>query len=287
MVSDKEHGEDGGKDEEERPGNSGTSRRDSGTFPRGPRAPEDSGQVKADCEEFRCTPCGEGEAQKAVRSPRKPTPKEVEDHELTHCPYRQWCEHCVRGQAKDDPHRSMTAEESQTSVTRITMDYCYLTEKAEVTSTEHEESSKAKTSMTVLVMKEDLCGSVWAYAAEAKGSGEQWMIDQIVEDIETVGLTEERIILKADQEAAITDLQHGVVKARAAHGTALEQSRVGDSNSNGKVERAVQDVKGLIRTLRSALEEKIGERIGLDHPIVPWMVRHAGHLIPRCRVRDN
>ena len=71
------------------------------------------------------------------------------------------------------------------------------------------------------------------------------------------------IILKADQEASIKDVQRAVAKARTGHGTAIEQSRVGDSNSNGRVERAIQDLKGLTRTLRSALEENIGEEIRL------------------------
>ena len=51
---------------------------------------------------------------------------------------------------------------------------------------------------------------------------------------ETVGLAGERIIIKADQEVAITDLQRTVARLRKDYGSALEQSRVGDSNSNGR-----------------------------------------------------
>ena len=40
------------------------------------------------------------------------------------------------------------------------------------------------------------------------------------------------------------------------HDTALEHSKVGDSDSNGKVERFVPYLKGLVRTLRSDLEDK-------------------------------
>ena len=248
---------------------------------------EEDERKSVDGEEYKCVECGEAEVPRAVRSPKRPTAKEVEDHELTHCPPRSWCEHCVRGQAKDDQHRTITGPAAESSVTRVTMDYCYLTEKSKGKADNEDESTEAKDSMTVMVMKEDMCNSVWAYAVESKGAGEQWMIEQIVEDFETIGLTEERIIIKTDQEASITDVQNGIVKARAGHGTAMEHSRVGDSNSNGRAERAIQDVKGLVRTLRSAVEEKIGERISLDHPLVPWMVRHAGHTITRCRIREN
>ena len=54
-------------------------------------------------------------------------------------------------------------------------------------------------------------------------------------------------------------------------------SAVGDSNSNGIVERAIQDVEGQCRTMRSALEERL----------VPWLVRHAAVLITRCSVRPT
>ena len=52
-----------------------------------------------------------------------------------------------------------------------------------------------------------------------------------------------------------TGAQSGVwgVTTNANLGTAIEQARAGDSNSNGRVERAIQDLKGLMRTLRSAL----------------------------------
>ena len=49
---------------------------------------------------------GEEEAQapQAVKAPRLPGAKEIEEHNLIHCPFRSWCPHCVKGQAKDDAH---------------------------------------------------------------------------------------------------------------------------------------------------------------------------------------
>ena len=240
-----------------------------------------------DQEEFRAVACGGEEAVKSARTPGKPTQQEIENHELSHCPPRSWCDHCVKGQAKDDPSRKVLGDLADSDVTRVAMDYCYLTEDVVTKDDEHQTSTTARVSMTVLAMKETLCQSVWAYAVKTKGAGEAWIVDQIVEDMETIGLAQEKIILKADQEVSMTDVQKAIVKARAGHGTALEQSRVGDSNSNGRVERSIQDLKGLIRTLRSATEEKTGEKIHLEDPIVPWMVRHAGHLITRFRVREN
>ena len=97
----------------------------------------------------------------------------------------------------------------------------------------------------------------------------------------------ERVIIKADQEVAITDVQRAVAEARSKSGTAIEQARVGDSNSNGRVERAIEDFKGLTRTMRSALEARTDTKIRLEDPIVPWMVRHAAQIINVCRVRED
>ena len=97
-----------------------------------------------------------------------------------------------------------------------------------------------------------------------------------MEDLETIGLTEERLVLKTDQESSITDLQKEIALAKQGNGPAIESSMIGHSKSNGRVERAIQDVEGLIRTLRSATKEKIGVRIELSDSIVPWLVRHAG-----------
>ena len=42
---------------------------------------------------------------KEMGDPRRPTQKEVEDHERTHLPYRNWCSVCVRAKGKDADHR--------------------------------------------------------------------------------------------------------------------------------------------------------------------------------------
>ena len=45
-----------------------------------------------------------------------------------------------------------------------------------------------------------------------------------------------------------------MAKCRGEDPTGLDDSKIGDSNSNGKVERTIREVKGMIRTLRAALQ---------------------------------
>ena len=60
---------------------------------------------------------GETEEAAAARAPRAPVvPSLVERvrHELTHLPFRSWCEACVRGRGRTRPHRQRdTAPEPQ------------------------------------------------------------------------------------------------------------------------------------------------------------------------------
>ena len=62
----------------------------------------------------------QGEKAKPIPQPRRPTRREIEQHELTHIPYRSWCVHCVRGAGRSDPHRGskddMDAEDRESAV---------------------------------------------------------------------------------------------------------------------------------------------------------------------------
>ena len=49
-------------------------------------------------EESQCEPC-EDEPWKVAPSPQEHTPADVEEHRVTHIPYRSWCRECVEGKA--------------------------------------------------------------------------------------------------------------------------------------------------------------------------------------------
>ena len=70
------------------------------------------------------------------------------------------------------------------------------------------------------------------------------------------GLKNERIVLKSDQEPAMVDVLKEIQKSRECdYGSSLDNSRVGDSDSNGTIENAIGSFEGVARTLRIALEE--------------------------------
>ena len=99
----------------------------------------DEDEINEESEEFRCKPCGveEAEVPRMMKAPGTPSQKEVEEHELTHCPFRSWCDHCVKGQAKDGRHSLVTGELGESSVVRVIMDYCFFQEDVKHEESEH------------------------------------------------------------------------------------------------------------------------------------------------------
>ena len=45
--------------------------------------------------------------RRKVPDPKLPSPEEVAAHNIDHYPYRSWCDHCVRGQAVNEPHKKI------------------------------------------------------------------------------------------------------------------------------------------------------------------------------------
>ena len=62
---------------------------------------------------------GSAEAQPAKLGivPVLPSEAEVEQHELTHVPFRSWCRHCVRAKGKECPHHESSAAGASNFVT--------------------------------------------------------------------------------------------------------------------------------------------------------------------------
>ena len=60
------------------------------------------------------------------RAEWRPKQEEVEQHCITHLPYRGWCEDCVRGRGLARPHRSAAADAGEErSVSKVAMDWVH------------------------------------------------------------------------------------------------------------------------------------------------------------------
>ena len=59
---------------------------------------------------------------------KRPSPQEVAEHNVTHLPYRAWCETCVASRGVDDPHhrRSFEDRTSEGEIDNVLFDFAFL-----------------------------------------------------------------------------------------------------------------------------------------------------------------
>ena len=67
----------------------------------------------------------------------------------------------------------------------------------------------------------------------------------------------------------------------------FEESPVGEHQSNGVIENAIGRVQGQIRTVRDALESRIGERVKGNDGVFTWLVRNAAASMNRYQVGSD
>ena len=164
-----------------------------------------------------------------LNDPRKPTQAEVDEHELTHIPYRNWCSVCVRCRGKDLDHRKSVDDER--GVSEYAFDYCF-------------PGDELGFKLVVLSGRERVTGMYFATAVPTKCSIGRFAVDKALDHIRELGDHEGRILVKTDQEPAIQTWVKDLVAARAEGRTIVEESPVKSSGSNGRVERAVQTLEG-------------------------------------------
>ena len=218
--------------------------------------------VEEDVEEEKTAP-----AVRVARSPGDPTPREIEEHMVTHMPFRSWCPHCVRGRGVSTPHTSKD-KEGDNRVPIVAFDYCFMG------------AGDAPTTPILVVRCSDT-GMTHTMAVCRKGTNEDWVVRRTCRFIEELG--HKRIILKCDREHATVDLQNKIV-AMSEKEIIPENSVTGDSKSNGLIENAVREVEGMIRTWKDHTEKHADFTIHQGMPLMAWVVDFAGLAISHYKV---
>ena len=199
------------------------------------------------------------------RTPVLPSQNEIDEHNLTHLPFRDWCPFCIRGRGLSSGHFARkTPEESQ--VPTISIDYCFLGDE-----------TTRDTDLPVLVVRDRRTKSVWAHPVPAKGVENPFGAKQLLKDIESTGY--KRVNLKGDQEASIRAIMQQAKNGFQGECIIEEAPVEGHAKSNGEAERAIQMVQGMARTLKEFVEYYAEVEFKADHPALTWLVEHAATLL--------
>ena len=207
---------------------------------------------------------------RAMRNPITPTQKMIDDHNVSHLPYRDWCPACVRGRGKSIPHRKVVdKEEDQLPV--ISIDYGFFGAPGVDGAT-----GVADHEMPVMIVFDRASKSIWSHVVPSKGIMHPWSTKALIDDLNKTGY--KRVVIKCDQEPSIKAVAQAAKEGWEGEAI-IENSPKGESQSNGEVERAVQSAHGLARTLKEAIEIQIKETLDPKSPTLAWLVEYAGVLL--------
>ena len=176
------------------------------------------------------------------------------------------------GRGVNAPHRRSDAQDDLEGVPHVSMDCGFLGEK----------ESKDRVSL-VLVIREWRHKMTWTMVVPRKGTEFPWIARRAAKFIDQLG--HKRVTLRCDNEPAIEALAREMAQARQEGSqTVPERPPVGESQSSGIIERAVGLVAGQARTLKAALEHRIGAKVPPDARILCWLVEFAAHYMNRCDI---
>jgi len=219
-----------------------------------------------------------GEEREVVKmlDPRQPSEEERRTHNLTHLPYRNWCEHCVKGRGREADHKQLKSqpEVGEGGLHELHFDYMFMGPE-----------DKPRETLTILVVKERRTRMLMATAIPSKSTG-KFVVARVGAFIRELGIGHLDIVAKSDQEPSIKKLVEDVGRSRGEGSGRwiAEFSPVKSSASNGVVERGIQSAQGQIRTIKDGLESRWKREIAAVECIVPWIVEWSAHVLNRFEV---
>ena len=171
----------------------------------------------------------EAQTPRTMCSPCKPSTAEVILHRKTHLPFRSWCKVCVQGRGRRAAQVTKVRED--TGIPMIGLDYFFIGDDGA-------EGEDSKEKVAAVAMRDYFTKALIAHVVPAKGVEIEWTARQIVSDLERLGYKDLRIVVRSDQERAISALVDRIKELRRGE-TEVEWSPRYDKNANGFAERAV------------------------------------------------
>ena len=155
------------------------------------------------------------ETSRIARDPKLPTAEQIEEHNCTHLPFRDWCSFCIMGRGRGNQHKRNQGHES--SVPVVGLDYFFISKGGmkkrseldqELTPEGDAQVEEARRKGELIKCLLARCFStklILAHVVPCKGLDEERYVANLVcDDVLWIGHTE--LILKCDNENALKAL---------------------------------------------------------------------------------
>ncbi|CAK0852755.1 unnamed protein product, partial [Prorocentrum cordatum] len=196
----------------------------------------------------------EARGLRAKKIPPTVTQAEWDSHQLTHLPFRSWCDHCASGKATEGL-RAQRGPEAEGAVPKICVDYLFLTSKRD------EQEMHA-----VLNVLDAKSGGPFPGMVNRKGEGD-YALALMSEAVRFCGRA--NVLLLPDGEKPINRLVDVFTETRSSKHSASKR------------------VEKEYRALKHRLESVCRQQFPLKYKIQPWLVRRAGWLLVRFLVKAD
>ena len=174
---------------------------------------------------------------KMLKVPGEPSENERRLHELTHLPYRDWCEHCVKLKGRQS-HAVKKKKNDRQPVIQI--DFSFM-------ATENDLPKR-----TILNATDVQTGYSMAVVLPSKGSVEKYAVAELRNFVFEIGRTFG--IVQYDKEAPLKTMARDLCKV--VGGMSMRSAPTGHSQSQGSVGNAQRTLYGQLRTLHCCLKWK-------------------------------
>ena len=212
----------------------------------------------------------------AIRAPRQPSNEERELHELTHVPYRDWCDFCVACKGKSDPQRSLDkSEEGRRSIPGIQLDYAF----------GRSDQKNQEELVVILVGVDAETRMLLAVPVESKGADLRGQAEHVVRftlALNHYGNTE----IIGDSEPTMKALLTYVKSIRHSLGLETTITNSMKKGQTGRVERAIATLRKQASTLMEMAESKCMLHLEGSHAMWYWSYLHAAWILNRFGVHS-
>ncbi|CAL1126527.1 unnamed protein product [Cladocopium goreaui] len=223
----------------------------------------------------------EGEVKEQAQEvdvPKAPSAQQREEHRLHHANFEPWCETCIKGQGRGAPHRR-SKEDKKEHI--IYSDYMFFSVDGEMVN--RSEGKKQKGLITVLTASCKDSQYPFAMVVPSKGGG-YYSRDALAAWIRDLGWN--KVTIQIDQENSMNKL-FDRVRDLMPERVEIRKSPRYSSQSLADGEMVNGLIAGKIRTWLCELSESYATKIGTEHYVFPWIVRHSAWTLARFHVNKS